>query len=165
MDWNTVTTAAVVVAAVAALLAALLSFAGWRLQLATKMENAASKERLRAEERYFKLHLLWQELRVTGITLHTLPLALSDYIPHLEGLPTAQLSEALSTKDLLTAEAATRVRIARDDLVQLEQLASDGRNPDARRRLGFEQRFPEHLRKTLASVEQARQDILEHLPD
>jgi len=57
------------------------------------------------------------------------------------------------------------VRIARDNLVQLEQLAGDARNPEARRLLGFDQKFPEHLGKTLSSLEHARQALLEQLPD
>ena len=165
MDWNTVTTVAAVVAAVAALIAALSSVASWRLQQVNQSENEHYKERLRFEERYFKLHLLWQDLRVAAITLQGLPLAVADYNPHLEGLPVAQLTEALATKDLLTPEGATRVRIARDDLVQLEQLAGDGRNPEARRLLGFDRKFPEQLGKALSSLEQARQVILEQLPN
>ena len=165
MDWTTVTSVAAVVAAVGATIAALLSFASWRLQLVNQMENDRYKERLRLEERYFKLHLLWQDLRVAAITLQSLPLAVADYNPHLEGLPVAQLTEALATKDLLTPESATRVRIARDDMVQLEQLAGDGRNPEARRVLGFDQKFPEQLSKALSSLEHALQAILEQLPN
>ena len=164
MDWNAVTMVAAVVAAVAALIGMVLSFAGWRLQNANHAENQQYKERLRLEEHYFKLHLLWQEIRVALITLQGLPLAVSDYVPHLEGLPIAQLSEALATKELLTPEGATRVRIARDDLLQLEQLASDGRKVESRRRLDFDHKFPEQLSKALASLEQAREALLEHLP-
>ena len=165
MDWNTVTPVAAVVAALAALVATLVSLLSWRLQLANAAESETYRERLRFEERYFKLHMLWQDLRVSAITLQSLPLAVSDYNPHLEGLPVAQLTEALATKELLTPEAATRVRIARDDLIQLEQMAGDSRNPESRRRLGFDQKFPEQLGKTIASVEQARQAVLEQLPD
>lgn len=165
MDGNAVTTVAAVVAAVASLIGMVLSFAGWRLQNANYAENEQYKERLRTEERYYNLHLLWQDLRVAAVTLQGLPLGLSDYLPHLEELPIAAMTEALATKDLLTPEGATRVRIARDDLLQLEQLAGDGRDPDARRRLGFEQKFPEQLGKARGSVEQAREVLREQLPE
>jgi hypothetical protein len=164
MDWSLVTTVAAVFAAVGALAATLVSLASWRLQRTNQLDNEECRERLRVEERYFKLHVLWQELRVTAITLQGLPLGVADYAPHLEGLPITQLTEALATKDLLSPEGATRVRIARDDLVQLEQLAGDGRNAEARRVLGFEHKFPEQLGKAIASVEQARQTVLEQLP-
>jgi len=74
MDW-TVTTLAAVVAAVAALIAAVLSFASWRLQHINQIDNDNYKARLRIEERHFKLHVLWQDLRVAAITLQSLPLS------------------------------------------------------------------------------------------
>jgi hypothetical protein len=165
MDWNTVTIGAVLVAAVCAFVSALLSFQGWRLQRANQVENAAYKSRLQLEERYFKLHLLWQELRVAAVTLESLPLSAPDYVPHIEELPINALSEALATKDLLNPEGATRLRVARDDLVQLVQLANDARTGEARRLTGFDKKFPDLLGKTLASLDHARQSILEQLPE
>jgi hypothetical protein len=165
MDWNAVTTIAALVAAAAAVIGALLSFGSWRLQRANQVENAEYKTRLRLEEHYFKLHLLWQDLQVAAVMLQGLPLSVPDYIPHIEGLPITQLTEALATKALLTPEGATRVRIARDDLVQLEQLAGDARTPEVRRLTRFDTRFPEQLGKTLASLDHARQLIIDELPD
>ena len=164
MDWNAVTTGAAVVAAAAALVAALLSVVSLRLQRFNYLDSRKYQERLQIEERHFKLHLLWQDLRVVAVTLQSLPVSVPDFIPHLENLPITQLTEALATKDLLTPEGATRVRIARDDLVLLEQLAGDTRTTDSRRRTGFDKKFPEQLAKTLASLEHARQTILDQLP-
>jgi hypothetical protein len=164
MDWNTVTTVAAVVAAAGAILATLLSFVSWRLQHANQVENAKYKERLRLEEHYFKLHLLWQDLHVAAVTLESIPRAVPDYVPHIEALPITQLTEALATKDLLSPETATLVRIVRDELIQLEQLSGDSRNADARRRTDFDKKFPEQLSKTLANLELAGQAILSQLP-
>ena len=164
MDWNTVTTVAALVAAVAGVAAATLSLASWSLQRSNRAENEQYKERLRAEERYFKLHLVWQELRIAAVMLQSLPPVGAEYAPRLDGLPIGQLTEALATKDLLAAEAATRLRIARDDLVQLEQMAGDARSPEARRMSGLDKKLPEMIGKTLSSLEQARQAILGQLP-
>jgi len=164
MDWNTVTTGAAVVAAFAAVLAALLSIVSLRLQRFNYLDSRKYQERLQIEQRHFKLHLLWQDLRVVAVTLQSVPLSVPDFVPHLENLPVTQLTEALATKDLLTAEGATRVRIARDDLILLEQLAGDTRTTDSRRLSGFDKKFPEQLAKTLASLEHARQTILDQLP-
>jgi|SRR5579862_4093465 len=164
MDWNPVTAGAAVVAAVAATIAALLSVISLRLQRFNYLDSRRYQERLQIEERYFKLHLLWQDLRVVAVTLQSLPMSVPDFIPHLEDLPVAQLTEALATKDLLTPEGATRVRIARDDLVLLEQMAGDTRTADTRRLTGFDEKFPEQLAKTLTSVDHARQTVLDQLP-
>src|SRR5512143_1992134 len=98
MDWNT-PTVVVWVAASAALIAAGFSIAGWNLERRNRVENNQYKERLRLEEHYFKLHLLWQELRIASVALQSLPMAGAEYVPHLEGLPVDQLTEALATKD------------------------------------------------------------------
>jgi len=164
MDWNTVTAGAAVLAAVGAFAAAVLAAVSLRLQRANYLDNRMYQERLRAEERYFKLHLLWQDLRVVAVTLQAVPLSVPDFVPHLENLPVTQLTEALATKDLLTAEGATRVRVARDDLLLLEQMAGDARSPDTRRLSGFDRKFPEQLAKTLTSLEHARQTILDQMP-
>ena len=164
MDWNAVTPVAAVVAAVGGLVAALLSFMSWSFQRANYAENEQYKARLSLEERYFKLHLLWQELRIAAVMLQHLPTATADFAPRIDGLPTAQITEALATKDLLAPDAATRIRIARDDLVEIEQLAGDGRNPEYRKMVDFARRFPELLGKTIASLEHARQAIMNQLP-
>ena len=88
----------------------------------------------------------------------------AEYVPHLEGLPVEQLTEALATKDLLTPDLATKIRVARDDLVKLEQMAGDARNPEARKLLGLERKVPEMVAQALSSLEQARQAVLSHLP-
>jgi hypothetical protein len=164
VDWNTVTTVAALVAAVAAVAAATISLASWALQRSNRAANEQYKERLQAEEHYFKLHLLWQELRIAAVMLQSLPPAGAEYVPRLDGLPTNQLTEALATKSLLAPEAATKVRVARDDLVQLEQMAGDARSPEARRMGGLDKKLPEMIAKTLSSLEQARQAILSQLP-
>jgi len=164
MDWNAVTSIAAVAAAIGAFAAAIFAFASWRLERANFVDNAHYKERLRLEERYFKLHLLWQELRIAAVTLQYLQPATSDFAPRVDGLPIAQITEHLATKDLLNAEAATRVRVARDDLVQLEQLAADGQNREFRKVTDFPPRFQDLIAKTLSSLDQARQAILSQLP-
>jgi len=164
MDWNAVTFIAAVLAAMAAVVAAIFAFASWRLERLNYVDNTHYKERLRLEERYFKLHLLWQELRIAAVTLQYLQPASLDYVPRVDALPIAQITEHLATKDLLNAAAATRVRVARDDLVQLEQLAADGQNADFRKAANFASRFQELVAKTLSSLEQARQAILNQLP-
>ncbi len=164
MDWNTVATVGVWAAALAAVVVAVFSIATWRLERTNRIENAQYKERLRLEAHFFKLHLLWQELRIAAVILQNLPAAGAEYVPHLDALPIEQITEALATKDLLTPEVATKVRVARDDLVKLEQMAGDARNPEARKLLGLERKFPELVAQTLSSLEQARQGILSHLP-
>ncbi len=164
MDWNAVTPIATVLAAIGALTAGFFSFAAWQLERANYVDNKNYKERLRLEERYFKLHLLWQELRIAAVTLQYLPPASADFAPQIDGLPIAQITEHLATKDLLNAETATRVRVARDDLVQVEQMAADGHNPEFRRTANFAARFQELIAKTLSSLDQARQAILSNMP-
>ena len=155
---------AAVAGAVAAFAAACFAFAGWRLAQANYADNQRYKDRLQLEERYFKLHLLWQELRIAAVTLQALQPATTDYAPRVDGLPIAPITETLATKDLLTAEAATRVRVARDDLVQLEQLAGDGQNAEVRKTANFPRRYADLIAKTLSSLDQARQAILNPLP-
>jgi hypothetical protein len=164
MDWAAVTSVAVVVAAVGAVGAALFAFASWRLERLNFIDNTHYKERLRLEEHYFKVHLLWQELRIAAVMLQYLQPASTSFVPRVDGLPIAQITEHLATKDLLNAEAATRVRVARDDLVQLEELAADGQNAELRRTANFPARFQELVAKTLSSLEQARQAIVTQLP-
>ncbi len=164
MDWNAVTSVAALVAAVAAVAAAIFAFASWQLERANYVDNTHYKERLRLEERYFKLHLLWQELRIAAVTLQYVQPASTDFVPRVDGLPIAQITEHLATKDLLNAEAATRVRVARDDLVQLEQLVANGQNAEFRKTANFPSRFQELIAKTLSSLDQARQAILQQLP-
>ena len=164
MDWNATPALAEFVAAVAAIVAALSGLFSWRLQRANYRENQMYKERLRLEERHFKLHVLWQELRIASVTLQSIPEATAEYAPLLDALPIAQITEAIATKDLLHPEATTKVRIARDDLVQLEQLAGDARSPEVRKTVGFERRFAGIILKTLSSLDEARQAIISQLP-
>jgi hypothetical protein len=164
MDW-TIVTVGVTVSAAAAVLAAVFSFASWNLARRNRAANEQYKERLRLEEHYFKLHLLWQELRVAAVMLQDLPMGGADYVPHLQGLPIEQMSEALATKDLLGPDAAAKTRSCRDILVQIEQMAGDGRNPEARKALAFEHKFPELVSQGLSGLEQARQAILRQLPE
>jgi hypothetical protein len=164
MDWAAVTSVAVVVAAVGAVGAAVFAFAGWRLERSNFIDNTHYKERLRAEEHYFKLHLLWQELRIAAVTLQSLPPVGGEYVPRLDGLPTEQLTEALATKDLLIPEVSTKVRMARDDLVKLGEMAGEARNAEARKLLGLDRKLPKMVAQSLSSLEQARQAILNHLP-
>jgi hypothetical protein len=152
-----ITAAAAVVAAVASVLSLILQQTNYR-------ENRQYKERLRLEERYFKLHLLLQELRIASVTLQSLPTPSPDFAPQVDGMPVAQITEALATKDLLTPEAATKVRIARDDLVQVEQMAADARSGEVRKMSGYERRFSDRVLKALASLDEARDALLARLP-
>jgi len=159
-----IVTVGVLLSAFAAVVAALFSLASWSLQRRNCAANEHYKERLRLEERYFKLHLVWQELRIAAVMLQDLPMGGADYVPQLQGLPIEEVTEALATKELLTAEVAVKIRAARDVLVQIEQMAADGRNPEARRLLAFEHKFPELVHQGLSALEEARQAILTHLP-
>ena len=162
MDW-TIENIGVSVSAVAAVVAALFSLASWSLQRGNSAANQQYKERLRLEEHYFKLHLLWQELRVATVMLQDLPMGGTEYVPQLQ-LPIEQLNEGLATKDLLPADVAAKIRAARDRLVQIEQMAGDGRNPEARKMLAFEHKFPELVSLGLSTLEQARQAIMTRMP-
>ena len=155
---------AAAVAAIAAVSAAIFAFLGFLLEWRNAADNRAYRVRLRAEEHYFKLHLLWQELRIASMVLESVEPPTADSAPEIDGLPITQLTEALSTKDLLGADAAAKVRVARDDLVQIGQFVGDARAPEVRRHAGFERRFTDQMVKTLASVNDARQAIIGQLP-
>jgi hypothetical protein len=152
------------ITAVAAAVAAVTSLVSLILQQANLRENRQYKERLRLEERYFKLHLLLQELRIASVTLQSMPTPSPDFAPQVDGLPVAQITESLATKDLLTPDAATKVRIARDDLVQVEQMAADARSDEVRKVSGYERRFSDRVLKALASLDEARDALLARLP-
>ena len=155
---------ATVVAASAAVVVAVFAIASWRLQRINYTDNRQYKERLIQEERHFKVHMLWQELRIAAVTLQNLPQATSDFAPQVDGLPIAKITEALATKDLVNAAAATKIRILRDDLIHLEQFAGDARSPEVRRAEGFERKFAELQLRSIASLDEAREAIIEQLP-
>jgi hypothetical protein len=154
---------ALFVVATGAVAAGVFSFLSWQLQRQNAQENRQYKERLRLEEHYFKLHLVWQELRIAAVLLQNLTPPTPECAPSLEGLPVDQLSEALSTKDLLSADVSTKVRVARDDLVQMEQLAANARAAEVRRQASFDRTFLEQQRRTLTSLHEASDAILTHL--
>ena len=153
-----------VIAAVGAVVAALLSLMSLLLQRRNYLENQQYKERLHLEEHYFKLHILFQELRVAAVILQSMPEMTVACEPQLDSLPVAQITEALATKDLLSADALTKVRVARDDLVQVQQLAADARSPEFRRAAGFERRSSEIILKAISTLDDARQSIMAQLP-
>ncbi len=121
------------VVATAAVAAGVFSFLSWQLQRVNAAENRQYKERLRLEEHHFKLHLVWQELRMAAVLLQNLQAPSPDFAPPVDGLPIEQLSEAIATKDLLEPDTATKMRVARDDMVRVEQLAADARAADVRK--------------------------------
>ena len=149
--------------ATAAVAAGVFGVLSWRLQRQNAQENHQYKERLRLEEQYFKRHIVWQELRIAVLFLQNLTPPTPEVAPSLDGLPVEQLSEALATKDLFAADVATKVRVARDDLVQMEQLTANARAAEVRREASFERKFLEQQRRTLTSLHEASDAILTHL--
>jgi hypothetical protein len=154
---------ALFVVATAAVAAGVFSFLSWQLQRLNAAENRQYKERLRLEEHHFKLHLVWQELRMAAVLLQNLQAPSPDFAPPVDGLPIEQLSEAIATKDLLEPDTATKMRVARDDMVRVDQLAADARAADVRKQLGFERTFTDQVRRTLASIHDAHESLINHL--